>query len=169
MSNLSEEEIIKILKEIIQKNQQVIKEAYKNKDINTMQLVADIDNEAIAIQGLLDLYNKEKEINKVLEKQIEELESQLIDIHSNFCKFNWKESNGEQVHNQLKELYESIYRKWEKGEIEKTYISKDKIREIIDIYDTSNCEIVKLPNEKQMCCSDSAELVEYLRELLLEE
>lgn len=64
---MSEKEIIKTLEEIIQKNQQVVKEAYKNKDINTMQLVADIDNEAIAIQGLLDLYNKEKEKNKNLE------------------------------------------------------------------------------------------------------
>ena len=47
-------------------------------------------------------------------------------------------------------------------------ISKNKIREIVDIYDKSNCEIVKLPNGEQMCCSDSAELIEYLRELLEE-
>ena len=53
-----------------------------------------------------DLYNKEKEKNKELEKQ-------LKDIHSNFCKFNWKESNGKQVYNQLAELYKSIYKKGE--------------------------------------------------------
>ena len=63
---MTEEEIIKTLQEIIQKNQQVIKEAYKNKDINTMQLVADIDNEAIAIQGLLDLYDKQKKMTDLM-------------------------------------------------------------------------------------------------------
>ena len=31
-------------------------------------------------------------------------------IHENFCKFDWKNSNGEEVHNQLKELYESIFK-----------------------------------------------------------
>lgn len=67
---MSEEEIIKTLQEIIQKNQQVIKEAYKNKDINTIQLVADIDNEALAIEGILDLYNKEKEKNKYYEEEL---------------------------------------------------------------------------------------------------
>jgi cell division protein FtsB len=46
-----------------------------------------------------------------LEKENKELKKQLNDIHSNFCKFNWKESNNRQVYNQLKELYESIYRK----------------------------------------------------------
>lgn len=44
-------------------------------------------------------------------KEYKELKKQLNDIHSNFCKFNWKESNGKQVYNQLAELYESIYRK----------------------------------------------------------
>lgn len=49
-----------------------------------------------------------------LEKENKELKKQLNDIHSNFCKFNWKESNNRQVYNQLKELYESIYRKGNK-------------------------------------------------------
>ena len=56
------------------------------------------------LQRLLDLYQKEKEKNKELEKQ-------LNDIHDNFNKFNWQESNAKQIHNQLAELYESIYRK----------------------------------------------------------
>lgn len=52
---------------------------------------------------------------KKQQTEIKNLKMQLQDIHDNFCKFNWKESNPKQVHNQLKELYESIYRKVEKG------------------------------------------------------
>lgn len=51
---------------------------------------------------------------RMLQEEIEEnkdLKNQLNDIHSNFCKFNWQESNGKQIYNQLKELFESIYRK----------------------------------------------------------
>jgi len=36
-------------------------------------------------------------------------EKMIQKIHESFCKFDWKNSNGEQVHNQLKELYESIF------------------------------------------------------------
>ena len=56
------------------------------------------------LQGLLDLYQNEKEKNKQLEKQLQ-------DIYDNFNKFNWQESNAKQIYNQLAELYESIYRK----------------------------------------------------------
>lgn len=54
---------------------------------------------------ILNLIEKQEENNK-------KLKNQLTDIHSNFLKFNWEESNGKQVHNQLKELYESIYRRF---------------------------------------------------------
>jgi hypothetical protein len=37
-------------------------------------------------------------------------EKMIQKIHENFCKFDWKNSNGEQVHNSLKELYESIFK-----------------------------------------------------------
>lgn len=53
-------------------------------------------------------------LGEILIKEYKELKKQLNDIHSNFCKFNWKESNNRQVYNQLKELYESIYRKGNK-------------------------------------------------------
>lgn len=46
------------------------------------------------------------------------------------------------------------------------YKYKEKLKEIIDIYDTSEKEIAKLPNGKDFCLSDSAKLVEYFRELL---
>ena len=63
-----------------------------------------------AITTILNLIEKQqKELNKEKEKN-DELKEQLCDIHNNFCKFNWKESNGVQVYNQLKELYNSIYR-----------------------------------------------------------
>lgn len=55
-----------------------------------------------AIETLLTAYEKEKEKNK-------ELFNQLNYIHECFCKFNWKESSGEQVYIQLKELYKSIF------------------------------------------------------------
>lgn len=37
-------------------------------------------------------------------------EKMIQKIHENFCKFDWENSNGEQVHNQFKELYESIFK-----------------------------------------------------------
>ena len=57
-----------------------------------------------AITLIVELYNKQKE-------RIKELEKQLQDIHDNFCQFNWQESNAKQMHNQLTDLYESINRK----------------------------------------------------------
>ena len=71
---MSEEEIINVLKNLMEKNKQIVKEAYKSKDINAMELVADEDREAIAIFKILDLYQKEKEKNKILSIQIIENE-----------------------------------------------------------------------------------------------
>lgn len=48
-------------------------------------------------------------INTVL-NHLTKQEEMLQKIHENFCKFDWKNSNGEQVHNNLKELYESVFK-----------------------------------------------------------
>lgn len=48
-------------------------------------------------------------INTVL-KHLTKQDKMIQKIHENFCKFDWKNSNGEEVHNQLKELYESIFK-----------------------------------------------------------
>ena len=121
---MSEEEILEIMKNLLlMPTDWIIKSNYKG---NLEHIGALQGNEAI--EGLLDLYNKDKERNTELriqisaretvvdelEKENKELKKQLNDIHSNFCKFNWKESNNRQVYNQLKELYESIYRKGNK-------------------------------------------------------
>ena len=94
---MSEEEIIRQVNELIRFNEQD-----ENISYSDFELMPNKTNYQ-ALKGLLYLYNKEKEKNKELKKQLQ-------DIHDNFCKFNWKESNGEQVYYQLKELYESIYR-----------------------------------------------------------
>ena len=73
-------------------------------------------NEEQAIQGLLDLYNKEKEKNKEL---LEERKSYAEEyIHNN----PW-------LYKQLNELY--VF----KTDVEKNYIKKDKIRELAKKYE----------------------------------
>ena len=69
MVNLSEEEIIKIIKE------KVIL------DYNCYNSIDKIELEAI--QGLLDLYNKEKEKNKNLLLQLKDSENELLEVTNN--------------------------------------------------------------------------------------
>lgn len=52
--------------------------------------------------------------------------------------------------------------------LKRGYISKDKIREIVELYDNSKKELVILPNKEVCCLSDCVELIEYLRKLLKE-
>ena len=60
------EEAIKVLQKTIESNNEVIKEARKNGDINVMQLTADLYNQSIAIKTVLqELRDKEKEIEKL--------------------------------------------------------------------------------------------------------
>lgn len=68
---MNEEEAIERCKQIIKDNNEVIKESRKNRDINSMQLTASLDNDSIAIETLLNLI-QEKESNKI-ENIIEEL------------------------------------------------------------------------------------------------
>lgn len=50
--------------------------------------------------------------------------------------------------------------------VDKNYVHKNKIREIVNIRNTSNKELVNLPNGEIICLSDCAELIDYLEELL---
>ena len=55
-------------------------------------------------------FNKEIEAIELILNHLTKQEKMIQKIHENFCKFDWKNSNGEEVHNQLKELYESIFK-----------------------------------------------------------
>lgn len=127
-----DEKTIEDIKEIINRCKECKFATCEQCEINWTQIKT--------VEHLLDLYNKEKEKNKELEKE-------LCDIHSNFCKFNWKESNGVQVYNQLKELYNSIYRTKRSD-----YINKDKIKDEVEYIrfmvddDNKPSEIVKEVN-----------------------
>jgi hypothetical protein len=48
------------------------------------------------------------------------------------------------------------------------YISKDKIREVVNIWNTSKSEFATLPNGKEIILSDNGPLAEYLEELMEE-
>lgn len=48
------------------------------------------------------------------------------------------------------------------------FISKDKIKEILELAYKDNYEMVKLPNNNFMCVSDCEDLLDYLKELLEE-
>ena len=57
------EEAIKILQKTVKSNNEVIKEARKNEDVNVMQLTADLDNQSIATETVLKAFeDKDKEI-----------------------------------------------------------------------------------------------------------
>lgn len=62
---MNEEEAIERCKQIIKDNNEIIKEARKNRDINSMQLTASLDNDSIAIETVLNLLeNKDKQIEQ---------------------------------------------------------------------------------------------------------
>lgn len=59
---------------------------------------------------LKEIEKSHKEENGKLRVYLTKQDKMIQKIHENFCKFDWKNSNGEQVQNQLKELYESIFK-----------------------------------------------------------
>lgn len=67
------EEAIQVCREIIQQNNEIVKQARKNNDINAMQLTANCDNESKAIETLIKAV--ENSIPKsVVEEAIAEME-----------------------------------------------------------------------------------------------
>jgi lipopolysaccharide biosynthesis regulator YciM len=73
---MSEEEIMKILKDKVELWDK------QRPEYSFSEIVDEIDKENKAIQGLLDLYNKEKEKNASLQKEIKLMKS--ININDNY-------------------------------------------------------------------------------------
>ena len=62
------EEAVEILQKTVKSNNKVIKEARKNGDINVMQLTADLDNQSIAIETVLQELKNSIPKDKVKDK-----------------------------------------------------------------------------------------------------
>lgn len=126
-----------------------------NKDIENLKgLVEDLED---ADKGaMINLSQEEieslKNIYNLIEKQQKELE-----LYEPLYTITFKDTKSA-------EEYLRIQRKY----MYNGYICKDKIREILILYDNAHNELVDLPNGETMCCSDCAELIDYLRELLEE-
>ena len=81
------EEATRILQKKVKSNKEVIKEARKNGDINVMQLTADLDNQSIAIERILqenqklqrDNYKLDRENQKLFEIQFEYIPKKKIE------------------------------------------------------------------------------------------
>lgn len=112
---MNEEEAIKRCKQIIKDNNEIIKEARKNRDINSIQLTASLDNDSIAIETVLNL----------LEKKDEEIEKYKMMLAENCART--LNSNLKQKHKHEEDL-EALHLGW-KEEIEK----KDKMIELMAI------------------------------------
>lgn len=69
---MNEEEARERCKQIIKDNNEIIKEARKNRDINSMQLTASLDNDSIAIETVLNLLEKKDKI-------IDEIQEEVLD------------------------------------------------------------------------------------------
>lgn len=73
---MTKEQAVTHCKEMIKRNNNIVKEARKVGDINTIKLVADLDIDSIAIETVLNmLKEKDKEIEK-LEKQNRNLDKE---------------------------------------------------------------------------------------------
>lgn len=152
---MSEEESIKWLEELL-KDKEKYKKYHSWVGTNTF----------VAIDIILDLYNKQKEKIQSLESQLDFIGEQnkyINKIEKEFYK--QKEKIKELKENQtiFKEMKEEL-----KPLIKGDYISKDKIKEILDLAYKDNYEMVKLPNNDFMCVSDCANLLDYLKELVEE-
>lgn len=175
---MNEEEIINIL------------ENYDNED--------NLSKIHKAIQDLLDLYNELKEKNASLQKEIklmqscdlakeiEEWQKAYIRENNYWLKFrnkinkianNDKDCSDNEVIKAVQELQEinvdlvktRIEDLQELNRIQQEdFISKDKIREIIDICDNTHEQYVELPNGKVIDRNYCGYLIEYLKELLEE-
>jgi len=112
---MSEEEAIKILKEITPDD--------------LLNCWEGGEKEFEAIETILDLYKQEKENNKKLSEEITERicknveaevfeemrlelkhkKHQIKEIQEEFLKYNWKTTKPDCMYNQVKSLYESIF------------------------------------------------------------
>ena len=84
---MTEKESIERCKQIVKDNNEIIKEARKNGDINTMNLTASLDNDSIAIETVIQaLEQKDKIINKVYKEANNIL---WLDDSSDYCCALW--------------------------------------------------------------------------------
>lgn len=147
---MSEEEIIRICKLICGTKKKNGKREYKT--IQRMNLLRDYTEDKLeeAIEGLLDLYNKQKE-------EIKELKL----ITNGYNSYLGENMGGYKII-----IADSKY--FLNGTFVEKYISKTKIKEILDLAYKDNYEMVKLPNNDFMCVSDCENLLDYLKELVEE-
>lgn len=125
------------------------------------------EKEAIKCLELDMLDNKQIEIIlNLIEKQQKEIEEIKEKYGELFIKYEMKKLlfiRKDHISNKLKE---ELYIR--KDTLNDDYISKDKIKEITELYKNAEKELVTLPNGKYICLSDCSELIEYLEELLEE-
>ena len=165
MSNLSEEEIIKIVDKFI--------DGYRQCNIETGETIIPYQygkgqkfcyvEDFEAIQGLLDLYNKEKEKNKKLEENsVDKNKLKNIMRKAQDYQLNYKDTV---LFNILKqEIFGDIeWTNLENEPINKNYISKDKIKEKIE--ECNN--IIQETNDYDVCKATS-NYIDILQELLEE-
>ena len=94
----------------------------------------------------------------LIEKQQKEIE-ELKTITNAYSSYNVDNMNGYNII-----IADSEY--FANGTFVNNYISKDKIKEILDLAYKDKYEMVKLPNNDFICVSDCANLLDYLKELL---
>lgn len=98
---MNEEEARERCKQIIKDNNEVIKEARKNRDINSMQLTASLDNDSIAIETVLNLLEKKGKIIDLMAEQLVKAHEWFYSEFDNYTKedfvkyFNQKIEKGE--------------------------------------------------------------------------
>ena len=78
--NEEEKKAIKRCKQIIKDNNEIIKEARKNRDINSMQLTASLDNDSLAIETVLNLLEKKDNKIALLEQVYKELQNDFDNL-----------------------------------------------------------------------------------------
>lgn len=139
---MSEEEIIKIDKDL-----RFLEDNFISDDMTSItvdiQLIKDF-------RKLINLVNKQKE-------EIKELKL----ITNGYDSYLGENMGGYKII-----IADSKY--FLNGTFVEKYVSKDKIKEILDLAYKDNYEMVKLPNNEFMCVSDCANLLDYLKELVEE-
>ena len=144
---MSEEEIIKQLKEAC-----IL-------DENCYEVDCLYEKDLIAIRGLYDLYNKEKEEKQLMEAEFNRLEDLEDDREQLKILLKEEKEKNQKILSDNIETFQKLFAE----EISKIYISKDKIREKIKHYE----ELLRDYIEKYDATNDGIEgMINVLKELL---
>ena len=123
---MTKEQAIEICNEIIQQNNEIVKQTRLNKDINAMQLTANCDNESLAIETVLSML-KEKDA------KIEHLEEKRNNQKAELAILNEKQKEMNKLINTVSS-YKGMLRKEQKD-----HKKKDKIiNEMAKYIDSNN-------------------------------